>query len=95
MLRNPVLFVLILLVAGGTYLAYTLHLLGPMLQMANAATNQAIEIGKHKLREFLENSETARQVVAMPARDADSISLDTLDSRGKRRDRAAADDDDL
>jgi hypothetical protein len=60
------------------------------MQMANAATQQAIEIGKDKLREFLENSETARQALAMPAKegkDSDSISMDTLDSRGKMRER--------
>lgn len=88
-LRNPFLFLLLLIFAGGTYVAYTLNLLGPMMQMANAATQQAVEIGKDKLREFLENSETARQALALPAkeRDSDSTSMDTLDSRGKRRER--------
>lgn len=87
------LFILLCLFAGGSYVAYNLNLLGPMLQMANAATNQAGEIGKQKLRDFLENNETARQAVGMPARkDTDAISLDTLDSRGKRREE---DDDDI
>ncbi|KAK3314829.1 protein SEY1 [Apodospora peruviana] len=105
-LRNPFLFLLILVMGGGTYVAYTLNLLGPMMQMANAASNQAVEIGKEKLRDFLENNETARQALAMPAtttkrgENSDSgISMDTLDSRGKRSasSRAtptAADDDD-
>ncbi|KAK0723246.1 RHD3/Sey1 [Lasiosphaeria miniovina] len=96
-LRNPMLFVLILIMAGGTYVAYNLNLLGPMMQMANAATNQAVEIGKEKLREFLANNETARQALAMPAttkpRDSDSISMESLDSRGKRRQQSADDDD--
>ncbi len=66
-----------------------------MMQMANAASNQAVEIGKQKLREFLENSDTARQALAMPARNqadaggsgsgSDSIGLDTLDTRGKKQ----------
>jgi protein SEY1 len=56
-----------------------------MLSMANAATSQGVELGKQRLREFLENSETARQALQMPARqDSDSISLDTLDNRGKK-----------
>ncbi|KAI1341640.1 RHD3/Sey1 [Xylariaceae sp. FL0016] len=93
-LRNPVLFLLLIVMAGGTYVAYNLNLLGPMMQMSNAAWNQAIEIGKQRLREFLENNETARQAIAMPSRDSDSISLDTLDSRGKRSPRSAANDDD-
>ncbi|KAI0402139.1 RHD3/Sey1 [Xylaria palmicola] len=93
-LRNPMLFLLLIIIASGTYVAYNLNLLGPMMQMSSAAWNQAIEIGKQRLREFLENNETARQAIAMPARDSDSISLDTLDSRGKKA-RSAADDDEI
>ncbi len=66
-----------------------------MMQMSTAAWNQAIEIGKQRLREFLENNETARQAIAMPPRDSDSISLDTLDSRGKKAHPVANDDDDI
>ncbi|KAI1745677.1 RHD3/Sey1 [Xylaria scruposa] len=73
-LRNPMLFLLLIIISGGTYVAYNLNLLGPMMQMSGAAWNQAIEIGKQRLREFLENNETARQAIAMPARDSDSIS---------------------
>lgn len=62
--------------------------------MSNAATNQAVEIGKQKLRDFLESNETARSALAMPPRkDTDSISLETLDSRGKRRDKDEDEDD--
>lgn len=85
MLRNPLLFLLLVILLAGTYLAATLNLLGPMMQMANAAAGQGIELGKQRLREFLENSDTARQALAMPAReDSDAISMDTLDSRGRR-----------
>ena len=68
-----------------------------MMQMANAASNQGLEIGKQKLREFLESSDTGRQATAMPARDSDSISMDTLDSRGRRQGGHAdrKDDDDI
>ncbi|EFQ29968.1 root hair defective 3 GTP-binding protein [Colletotrichum graminicola] len=93
-LRNPFLFIFLILLAGGTYVAYTLNMLGPMYQMANAAANQGVEIGKQKLREFIENSDTARQALAMPGRDSDSISLDALDSRGKKK-RAEDDIDDI
>lgn len=77
-------------------MAYTLNLLGPMMQMSGAAYGQALEIGKQKLREFLENNEMARQAIALPAkqRDSDSISMDTLDSGGKRKQHHATDDDD-
>ncbi|KAI0202963.1 RHD3/Sey1 [Astrocystis sublimbata] len=92
-LRNPMLFVLLIILGGATYVAYNLNMLGPMMQMSGAAWNQAIEIGKQRLREFLENNETARQAISMPARDSDSISMDTLDSRGKKARRASDDDD--
>jgi hypothetical protein len=85
---------LILVAGGGTYVAYTLNLLGPMMQMANAASNQAIDIGKEKLRDFLESNETVRQAIAMPARQQSSgISMDRLDSRGKKAQEAEDDDD--
>ena len=76
-------------------MSYNLNLLGPMMQMTNAAAQQAVEIGKQRLREFLENSETGRQVLAMPARDSDAISMETLDSRGKRRENTVDEDDDI
>lgn len=86
---------LILVMGGGTYMAYTLNLLGPMMQMANAASNQAVEIGKEKLRDFLESNETVRQAIAMPARKQDSgINMDRLDSRGKKA-QAVDDEDDI
>jgi hypothetical protein len=64
--------------------------------MANAASAQAIEIGKEKLREFLESSDTGRQAIGMKGReDTDNISLNTLDSRGKRATTVDEDDDDI
>lgn len=84
------LFLLLVLLSGGAYVAYSLNLLGPMMQMSSAAWGQGVDIGKQKLREFLENNETARAAIAMPARrDTDSISLDTLDSRGNKAERRA------
>ncbi len=62
--------------------------------MANAASAQAVEIGKEKLREFLESSDTGRQALAMNGRDDDSISLKTLDSRGKRKTEVEDEDED-
>ena len=83
-------------------MAYTLNLLGPMMQMANAASHQGIEIGKAKLRDFLENNEMARQALAVPAvqRAGEAVGMDDLDSNGRRRNGGARrevddDDDDL
>ncbi|XXG97738.1 ribosome biogenesis protein tsr1 [Hypoxylon texense] len=93
-LRNPILFMLLIIIGAGLYVSYNLNLLGPMMQMSSAAWNQAIDIGKQRLRDFLENNESARQAIGMAGRDSDSISMDTLDSRGKKQSRTAVDDDD-
>lgn len=53
-LRNPLYFVMLILLAAGAYVTYTLNLWGPMLRMANAASAQGLEVGKERLREFLE-----------------------------------------
>ncbi|KAF2203307.1 GTP-binding protein Sey1 [Delitschia confertaspora ATCC 74209] len=100
-LRNPLYFVFLILAGVGAYVTYTLNLWGPMARMANAASQQALEVGKERLREFLESSDTGRQAMAMsgtPARrhrDADEISLDTLNSDGKKKHSDADDFDDI
>ncbi|KAI9845634.1 MAG: Dynamin-like GTPase that mediates homotypic ER fusion [Sclerophora amabilis] len=64
-LRNPVYFLFLLLLGAGAYVTYTLNLWGPMLRMSNAASQQALEVGKERLREFLEASDTGRQAMEM------------------------------
>lgn len=77
-------------------MAYTLNLLGPMMSMGNAAATQGVEIAKQQLRDFITNSDTARQAVGMPARnDTDNISMDTLDSRGRRVNNSSQREDDI
>ena len=76
-------------------MTYTLNLWGPMLRMSNAASQQAVEVFKERLREFLETNETGRQAIAMTGRDPDSISLKTLDSRGKGRAHESEEEDDI
>lgn len=67
-----------------------------MLRMANAASSQAVEIGKEKLREFLENADGGRQAAPVKARDdSDGISLNTLDSRGRNQTKTEDDDDEI
>jgi len=89
-LRNPLYFVFIILIGIGAYVTYTLNLWGPMARMANAASAQALEVGKERLRDFLESSETGRQAVAMSGR-GESIGMDRLNREGKK---AKADTDD-
>lgn len=80
-LRNPLYFTSLLLLGAGAYVTYTLNLWGPMLQMTNAASAQAIEEGKKRLREFLETSETGRQAMAMSGQD--DIRMQKLNGNGK------------
>ena len=80
-LRNPVYFVFLIMVGAGAYVTYTLNLWGPMLQMANAASAQAVEEGKKRLREFLEASDTGRQAMAMSSGYED-IQMQKLNGNG-------------
>ncbi|GFP58266.1 protein SEY1 [Trichoderma asperellum] len=92
-LRNPIMFILLILIGGGTYTAWYLNLLGPMMQMGNAAVNQGVDIAKQQLRDFVSNSDTARQALAMPARQDSDVSMDTLDSRGRKKNESGSPDD--
>lgn len=67
--------------AAGAYITYTLNLWGPMYQMANAASAQALEEGKKRLREFLEASEGGRQAVAMTGQE--DVVMRKLNGHGK------------
>ena len=80
-LRNPVYFMFLIVLGIGAYVTYTLNLWGPMLSMANAASAQAIEELKKKLREFLEASDTGRQAVAMSGQE--DIVMRKLNGQGK------------
>ncbi|CAO1602433.1 Dynamin-like GTPase that mediates homotypic ER fusion [Xanthoria calcicola] len=80
-LRNPVYFLFLILLGIGAYVTYTLNLWGPMYQMANAASQQALEEGKKRLREFLEASDTGRQAMAMSS--DEGIRMQKLNGQGK------------
>ena len=62
--------------------------------MTNAASAQALEEFKKRLREFLESSETGRQAIAMSGRE--EIEMDRLRGDGKTRggSRVESEDDD-
>ncbi|KAF2084764.1 protein SEY1 [Saccharata proteae CBS 121410] len=69
-LRNPIYFIFLILSAILAYITYTLNLWGPMLRMANAASAQAVDIGRERLRDFLETTDTGRQAMAMSGANA-------------------------
>lgn len=58
-------------------MTWTLNLWGPIMNMTNAASGQALEEGKKRLREFLESSETGRQAIGMTP---DSFELKSMNS---------------
>lgn len=90
MARNPFLILLLILLATGGYVTYTLNLWGPIIQMSTAASEQGLRIAKEKLREWLVETETGRQALAMSNETrvgrnvSESIGLDKLDARGKK-----------
>ena len=92
-LRNPVYFIFLILLGAGAYITYTLNLWGPMYQMANAASAQALEEGKKRLREFLEASEGGRQAMAYSGQD--DIKMRKLNGNGKVVGEEEGEDDDI
>ncbi|KAJ4378999.1 Dynamin-like GTPase that mediates homotypic ER fusion [Didymella sp. IMI 355093] len=96
-LRNPVYFIFLILGAIGAYVTYTLNLWGPMARMANAASAQALDIGKERLREFLETSESGRRAMAQSGLDnstrhREEVRMDRLNANGKKHDDEDLDD---
>lgn len=81
----------LIMLGVGAYITYTLNLWGPMLQMTNAASQQALEEGKKRLREFLEASDTGRQAIAMSGQD--DIHMQRLNGHGKTAPREDEEDD--
>ncbi|GAM83715.1 hypothetical protein ANO11243_017040 [Dothideomycetidae sp. 11243] len=90
-LKNPAYFLLLALMLIGAYVTYSLNLWGPMIRMANAASAQAVEIGKEKLRDFLQETETGRQAIAMSSgvdrrNGKEEIEMRNLSSKSKGED---------
>jgi hypothetical protein len=70
-LRSPLYFLLLVLLGLGAYVTLSLNLWGPLLRMASAAGQQAVEIGKERLRDFLDQAEpVVREPVVLRGRDA-------------------------
>ena len=70
--------------------------------MANAASQQAVEVGRERLREFLESGESGRQAKAMSEEqrrrrynDDNDIDMDRLNSDGKKQKDDVDDLDDI
>lgn len=79
---------------GGIYIVYLFNFFGFMMQMSNVVFNQVVDIGKDRLCDFLVNNEIVRQVfVVFVWQMGVDISLDWLDSWGKKVQDILDDDD--
>lgn len=99
MLRNPAYFLLLFVCAVGAYVTYQLNLWGPIIKMTEAASQQALEEGKRRLRDFLEASDTGRQAMAMSGagnvtEEHEMSNLNRKSAGGGRNNRADEDADD-
>ena len=54
----------LILLGIAAYVVFTLNLWGPLINMTNAASQQALSEGKKRLREFLDESPAARQALS-------------------------------
>ncbi|KAF7579845.1 Root hair defective 3 GTP-binding protein (RHD3) family protein [Clavispora lusitaniae] len=52
-LRNPFFFTLLIMLAGATYVMYSMNLLGPASIVVQRMANEALGLAKEKLREFV------------------------------------------
>lgn len=77
---------MLFLCAVVAYVTYQLNLWGPILKMTEAASQQALQEGKRRLREFLESSDTGRQAIAMSSGRSEEYELSDMQNRGKARD---------
>lgn len=92
-LRNPAYFLLLFVCAIGAYVTYQLNLWGPIMKMTEAASHQALDEGKRRLRDFLESSDTGRQAIAMSASGERAEEHEMSDLRRKGGAKATEDDD--
>lgn len=67
-LRSPVYFAFLAVLGGAAYVTYTLNLATPLLRMADAATGQAVQVAKERLRAFLEVQESTEAGARRPVK---------------------------
>lgn len=80
-------------------MTYQLNLWGPIMKMTEAASNQAMQEGKRRLRDFLESSDTGRQAIAMSASGSDGAGneyeMADVQKKGTSSSRTTGEEDDL
>lgn len=94
-LRNPAYFLLLFVCAIGAYVTYQLNLWGPIMKMTEAASHQALDEGKRRLRDFLESSDTGRQAIAMSASGEGRAEEHEMSDLRRKGGAKATEDDDI
>jgi protein SEY1 len=98
-LRNPAFFFLIFISAIVAYVTYQLNLWVPIMKMMDAASRQAMDEGKRKLREFLEASEAGREAIAMSSGvksgHIEEYEMSNINGKASSKNAAEEADDDL
>jgi hypothetical protein len=84
-LRNPAYFFLLFLCAVGAYVTFQLNLWGPIVKMTEAASRQAVVVGKKRLREFLESSEPGRQGLRLSGHQGQGDEYEMANTRDHKR----------
>lgn len=79
-LRNPFFFTLLLVFGAGVYVMYQTNLLGPALLVAQRMIDEAVFLGKQKLKELLvDDHDTHAKNLKKMGESAESIELEDLD----------------
>ncbi|RPB18769.1 protein sey1 [Terfezia boudieri ATCC MYA-4762] len=82
-LRSPIYFMVVLILAALGYVIYTLNLVGPMLRVGNAMMTQGVEIAREKLREFVDAPDAGKGKVAVEA--GEEVGMMSLDKKGRTK----------
>lgn len=79
-LRNPILFVLFIILLTGFYFAYNMQMVGPILTITNSVLNQSKTVIKDKLKDFLldEPEKQASQSPQSEQKPTETYELDDL-----------------
>lgn len=86
-------FFFLLLCGAVAYVAHSLNLWGPMVRVGNAMMTQSVDIGRERLREFLENSKAPSERLKESGYEMSTLKKrNTGKSDGSEGDREGAED---
>ncbi|GME89904.1 hypothetical protein B5S32_g3154 [[Candida] boidinii] len=82
-LNRPLLFIGLILLVSGVYIAYNTQTLGPIISVLQAMLDQTKKVAKERLRELVaEDGVPVKSQI--PKESKENIELDSLDDKGKK-----------